>query len=142
MGTDDNKAILRRFIEEAFNQGNLAVVDELVASDYINHVAGTDVSGREGTRQFIYQLSRSAARLPLHDCGSGCGRGQGRDPLDSQRHTGGGVMGIPPTGRHVSISGIVVDRVADGKLAEMWLSSPTSASSRRRVASPAFGRAG
>lgn len=93
MGTDDNKAILRRFIEEAFNQGNLAVVDELVASDYINHVAGTDVSGREGTRQFIYQLSRSAARLPLHDCGSGCGRGQGRDPLDSQRHTGGGVHG-------------------------------------------------
>ena len=37
--TDDNKAPIRRFLEEVFKQGHSATIDELVAPDYIDHSA-------------------------------------------------------------------------------------------------------
>ena len=39
MSAEDNKAVIRRLIEEVYNQGNLDVVDELVAADIFNHPA-------------------------------------------------------------------------------------------------------
>ena len=40
MSTEDNKALIRRLIEEVWNQGNLAVFDELYAPDFIFHDPG------------------------------------------------------------------------------------------------------
>jgi len=37
MSTQDNKALARRLIEEAWNQGNLATVDELMAPGHVGH---------------------------------------------------------------------------------------------------------
>ena len=37
MSTEENKALARRLIEEAWNQGNLATVDELMAPDHVGH---------------------------------------------------------------------------------------------------------
>lgn len=37
---DDNKAMLRRFFDEVFHKGNLAVIDELVATDFVDHNPG------------------------------------------------------------------------------------------------------
>ena len=42
MSTEDNKANARRFIEEVWNQGNLAVIDELTSPHYVDH----DPAGR------------------------------------------------------------------------------------------------
>jgi len=40
MSTEDNKANVRRWIEEGWNQGNVAAFDELAASNWINHDPG------------------------------------------------------------------------------------------------------
>jgi hypothetical protein len=42
MGTEENKAVARRCVEEIWNKGDLAAVDELLASGYVHHVAGAE----------------------------------------------------------------------------------------------------
>jgi len=56
MSTEQNKAVVRRFIEEVLNKQNAALVDELLAPDYVNHMMP---GGREGFKQFLPTL-RSA----------------------------------------------------------------------------------
>src|SRR5437764_747554 len=53
MSTEDNKANIRRGYEEGFNQRNLAVFDELMAPDYVWHMASTTLQGREPAKQII-----------------------------------------------------------------------------------------
>src|SRR4028119_1949239 len=57
MSVEDNKAAVQRMGEEAFNQGNLDVLDELVAQDVVDHdPAPGQASGREGIKQFVSTL--------------------------------------------------------------------------------------
>jgi hypothetical protein len=53
-----NKTHYRRTFEEVFNQGNLALVDELVAEDFLNHEVppGMNNRGPESTRQLVMML--------------------------------------------------------------------------------------
>ena len=53
MSTEENKAVVRRFIEEVFNKGNMAVADEVLTSNYVYHsnMMG-DIKGPEGFKQF------------------------------------------------------------------------------------------
>ena len=54
MAAEDNKAVVRRVIEEMFNQGNLDTADELIAPDYVNHdpAMPEEVRGPEGFKEF------------------------------------------------------------------------------------------
>ena len=54
MASDEIKARMRRIPLEVFNQGNLAVVDEVVAPDYIEHALPPGFpSGLEGLKAFV-----------------------------------------------------------------------------------------
>ena len=52
MSTEDNKAFVRRFYEEIFNRGNMAVVDELCTANYLFHDPTGPVQGPEGLSWF------------------------------------------------------------------------------------------
>jgi predicted SnoaL-like aldol condensation-catalyzing enzyme len=56
MSTEQNKAVVRRFIETSLNAMNSDIVDELFAPDYVNHMVP---GGREGFKQF-FAMIRSA----------------------------------------------------------------------------------
>ena len=56
MSTEQNKAVVRRFIEETLNNMDSASVDELFAPNYVNHLVP---GGREGFKQF-FAMIRSA----------------------------------------------------------------------------------
>jgi len=56
MSTEQNKAVVRRFIEQVLNNRDTALVDEIFAPDYANHMVP---GGREGFKQFIAMM-RSA----------------------------------------------------------------------------------
>ncbi len=59
MSVEQNKEMFRRWIEEGWNQGNLAVVDELFAPDYVSHAFPPDFPpNREGLKQFVAYLVR------------------------------------------------------------------------------------
>ncbi len=63
MSTEQNKAVVRRFIETSLNNLNGALVDELFAPDYVNHLTP---GGREGFKQFITMLRSAFPDLKLH----------------------------------------------------------------------------
>jgi steroid delta-isomerase-like uncharacterized protein len=122
MSAEDNEAIVRRYFEEAFNNGNLVVIDELFAPDYVNHgsIPGQPVQDREGMKR-VEQATRAALpdiRFQL-DHVVASGDMVAHHWTATATHTGA-FMGVPPTGRHLSAAGMVFTRIRDGKIAEQW----------------------
>jgi predicted ester cyclase len=117
--TVSHEAIYRRMIEEAFNQGNLAVVDELVAPGAREHQRGAG-DGIEGTKNTIKYL-RSAFpdfKITIDEVVvSG-------DKVWARQKGGGTNLGSfaghPPTGIKAFIDVIDVVRIEDGKIVEHW----------------------
>lgn len=120
MSADTNKEIVRRLGVEPW-EGNVGVIDELVAPGYVGHdPAGPDQRGPEGVKEFV---TGYLAAFP-----------DGRITIDEQiaegdvvasRWTGRGthqgeLMGIPATGKQVTVSGITISRVENGKVVEEW----------------------
>jgi steroid delta-isomerase-like uncharacterized protein len=120
--SEENKAVVRRFIEEVWNSGNLAVIDELIAEDHVDHdpaQAGAP-GGREGMRAFV-QMYRSAYPDSHLELGEMIAEGDlVAAPWTATGTHQGELMGIAPTGKSVTVTGIGIDRVVDGKIVESW----------------------
>ena len=120
MGATENKALVRRFIAQAFNAGDLGVIDELVASDYVLHFAPA-VRGPEGMKHFV-TMYRTA--FPDYSCIVDDQIAEGDKVVTRWTVRGtqqGELMGIRPTGKQVTLPGVVIDRIAHGQLVETWL---------------------
>ena len=123
MSTEENKALARRLIEEAWNQGNLAVVDELLVYDHIPHhsMIGDQPPGRELYKQFIV---RTRAAFPDMHATIEDQIAEGDKVVThwSVQGTHQGVFqGHSPTGNQMRVTGIVIDRIVDGKVVEGWM---------------------
>jgi len=60
MSLEENKAIEHRFFEEVVNKGELAVIDELFAANFVDHSALPGIAAdREGAKQF-FAMAHSA----------------------------------------------------------------------------------
>jgi steroid delta-isomerase-like uncharacterized protein len=123
--TDQNKALARRNFEEVWNQGKLAVIDELVAKDATFHdanVPGGKFTGPEGLKQFvqIYKNAFPDVQIAINDQVA-----EGDKVVTRWTATGthkGELMGIPPTGKRATVTGIDFDRYQDGKVVEAYAS--------------------
>jgi predicted ester cyclase len=122
MSGDENKALVRRWMER-IDTRDPAVVDELVGEDYQDHNPPPfpDLpSGIAGARQaFAYALA--AFSDVVHTVEDQLAEG---DLVVSRisavgTHTGE-FLGIPPTGRRVTMGGIAIHRIHDGRLVEHW----------------------
>lgn len=121
MSAEENRALVRRFVEEIFNQGNLEVAEEILTPDYKHHDPTTNEfgSGIDGFKQMI-SLYRQAfdLRIVLED------QIASEDKV-VDRWIGHGIhqgefLGMAPTGKKVTASGISIHRIAAGKIAETW----------------------
>src|SRR5438067_6529505 len=66
MSTEENKAIVRRYLEEAWNKGNVGIIDELMVVDYARYVAGSATPlSREGQKQRIAAFHKAFPDLHL-----------------------------------------------------------------------------
>ena len=126
MGTETNKEIVRRVAEEPW-RGNLDVIDEHVAADYIGHDPSRPEPqrGPAGFKEFV-QSSRDAFPNAQVTVDEQLAEGD----LVATRWTGRGIhegelMGIQPTGREVTVTGITISRLRDGKIVEDWLNWDT-----------------
>lgn len=120
MSVEENKANDRRAIEEGWNQGNTAVFDELLAANYVGHDPSGPIHGPEGFKQFYatYRTAFPDTHLVIEDQIA-----EGDEVTTRWTATGthqGPLMGIPPTGKHVTVTGITIARFADGKEVESW----------------------
>ncbi len=122
MSAQRNKDVVRRVIEELFNQGDLDVVGDLIAPDYVNHDPNMpeDTRGPEGFRDYVaaYRTAFPDMRMTIK-----AQVAEGDEVATRWTGTGthdGNLMGIPPTGNRVEITGMVLDRLSDGKIVESW----------------------
>jgi len=122
MSIEENKAMDRRFYEEVWNGGNLAVVDEFVAANYVDHDPQPTgaLEGVEGIKQSVtmYRTAFPDAHFTIEDQIA-----EGDLLVTRWRARGthqGPLMGIPPTGKPAMVTGISITRWASGKVVEGW----------------------
>lgn len=122
MSSDPHK-IVHRWFEEVWNQGREETVDELFAPDGVAHGLGegtADVRGPAGFKVFLRNM-RSAfpdVHLRIEDTIVDGGKAVVRFAFEGT-HLGEG-LGVPASGRRVSVAGIVIVRVAGDQIAEGW----------------------
>ena len=122
MSTEDNKAHVRRGFE-AVNQKNLAVFDELLTPDVVFHNASTTMQGLEAYKQFLsmYMTAFPDLLFTIEDM---IAEGDTVVARFTTRGTHqGNLMGIPPTGKQGSGTGMFIDRIVNGKGIEQWFNT-------------------
>jgi steroid delta-isomerase-like uncharacterized protein len=122
--SEHNKAVVRRLIEEVMNKGNLSSVDEFFTPNYQHHDPSSPDFGRgpESEKQLVtlYRNAFPDLRLTIEDI---IAEGDTVMVRWSSRGTHKGELnGIAPTGKQVNGSGITVARLANGKIAESYVS--------------------
>ena len=119
---ESNKRIVARFNREIIEQGNRRAFAELVAGDVVNHAAPPGApNGVESMIHFILDVLRKGfpdIKVDILDQVAEGDRVTTRKALRG-RHTGE-FMGVPATGKEVSIKVIDIIRLRDGKYAEHW----------------------
>jgi steroid delta-isomerase-like uncharacterized protein len=117
--SEEAKAIVRRFIEETQARGNLEAIDEFIAEDCVNHTPPPGVPpDREGAKQ-IFAMFRAA--FPDHDAVILDMVGEDNTVATYKTFTGthqSEFMGIPATGKRITVRVMDFVRVRDGKIAE------------------------
>ena len=143
MSIEENKAIELRFFEEVVNKGELAVIDELFATNFVDHSAVPGIAAdREGLKQY-FAMAHSAFpdfHSTLEDMFA-----EGDKVV--QRFTARGThkgewMGIAPTGKQMAISGIAIHRITGGKIVEGWTSMDMLGALQQLGVVPPPGQAG
>jgi len=115
------ESLISRLFAEAFNQGNLAVVDELLAPDHFTQPAFGGASPGSGGLKWLIAMFRTA--FPDLHCtvGSEIREGDQFAAYWTMHGTHRGLfMGNPPTGRQIEVQGMIFGRIENGRIAEDW----------------------
>jgi steroid delta-isomerase-like uncharacterized protein len=122
VATVPSESIVRRVLDEAFNQGNLAIVDELVAPDSINHHTSWGMpANRIGFKQLIATFR--AAFPDLH-CTINDEIIQGEKSAAHWTIRGthkGPFLGNPPTSRTIAAQGLIYVCIKNEQVIESWI---------------------
>jgi steroid delta-isomerase-like uncharacterized protein len=116
----ENKAILRRWFEEVWNQGNTATVDELLPEDGVAHGLGPDLRGPAAFKEFhaTFRNAFPDIHIDIEDVIA-----EGDKVAYRWTATGthqGHLLGIPPTGRSPRFTGMGIVRIRNGRIVEGW----------------------
>lgn len=120
MSVEENKAVVRRFLEEAFGRGNVALVDELMSSNMIEHQQGVVPPNAEGVKGLIRSLH---AAFPDFSCTIEDMVADGDKVWVRLKGAGthrGPFMGRPPSGRSFTETTFDECRVQGGRIVEHW----------------------
>jgi steroid delta-isomerase-like uncharacterized protein len=116
-----NKALYRRWFEEVVSRGDMALADDLLATDYVLHFPGAPAPvDREGHKGLVMMfrtgfpdwvetvddIIAEGDRVVIRVTGRGTHDGE--------------FQGVPPTGKSVTATGIGIGRIANEQIAEAW----------------------
>lgn len=117
----DPLSLPRRFVEEVLSRGDLEVAEQILADGFVEHLPWTSrdkagfLDGFPGVR-----TSFPDAVYVLEDPASDGDHVYGRVTMTATH--GGDFLGIPPTGRRVTVPQILMWRLDGGRIAELWTS--------------------
>jgi predicted ester cyclase len=146
-GPGDLSEASRRLLEQTFNDGKLELIDQLVASDAINHDPATPAEMRALRGPDVFKRTVSMYRAAFPDV---------RITVDDVIAAGdkvvlrwhsegthrGPLAGLAPTGVHGTVTGISIDRWKDGKVVETWAEWDNLGLARQIGAAPPEGSVG
>ncbi len=121
MSAEDNKATVKRFLTEYLNEHNVAIVDELFTSDYVNHMMPPGTPVGQGSEKQIFYMFYSGFpdfRITINDIIGDGDKVAARWTFHGT-HTGD-FQGMPATGRPATFDATNVFRIVNGKIAENW----------------------
>lgn len=133
---DENKEIVRRL--EAIWDGDLEIVDELVAADFLNHnpLVPDAPPGPAGFKQNVSALRTAfpdiefATEDVVAEGNKVVFRAVGHGTHEGE------LMGVEPTGREIELTGIVIFRIDEGQVVERWAQFDTIGMLRQLGAFP------
>ena len=119
MTADANRTLHERYIEE-MNRNNYEFLDEYLSPNYVMHGAGIEIEGPDAFKDYVRTMTSAFSNLER--------RAEDIVATDDRvvtrwsgtaKHTGE-FAGIQPTNREVTITGIIISRIENGKVAEEW----------------------
>jgi steroid delta-isomerase-like uncharacterized protein len=120
MSEEENKEIVRHFFEEGPSKGNLAAANELLSPDFTMHIPLPTSQGIEGINEVIITCRAAFEHLnvTVEDLIAEGDKVVAR--FTARGIHKGNFMNLPPTGRQITMGGIEIFRLKDGKIAELW----------------------
>jgi steroid delta-isomerase-like uncharacterized protein len=121
MSVEENKAIVRRFVDEVQSKGNVDAIDEFCSPEFINHSPPPGVpSNCEGVKlvTVMFRQAFPDSYFTIEDMVAEGDMVATRKTFHGTHQ--GEFMGIPPTAQQVSIGLIDFVRIAGGKVVEHW----------------------
>lgn len=119
---EENREIQRRMNDEVWGEGNLDLIDEFVADDYVEHNTASpeDIRGPDGYRANVEMVRAAFPDMEViaEDLVAEGDRVAYRYTIIGTHQ--GALMGIEPTGKEVEIAGMGIARIEDGTLVESW----------------------
>jgi len=146
-GPGDLSEASRRLLEEAFNEGNFELIDQLVAPNAVDHDPSTPAQmralrGPELLKRTVsmYRAAFPDVRISVDDVIAGDDKVVLR--WHSEGTHRGELAGLAPTGARASVTGISIDRWKDGKVVESWSEWDNLGLARQLGAAPPEGSIG
>jgi predicted ester cyclase len=124
MFLDDNKALIRRLFDEVWSDGNVALLDDLLAPGFVDHAAqmggGDSTAAGFKTQARLFRVAFPDGRSHIDDLIAEGDRVVARW-TDGGTHRGEW-MGIAPTGKRVTMTGVDIYRIENGRITDFWCS--------------------
>jgi steroid delta-isomerase-like uncharacterized protein len=143
MFAEENKTVVRRFLDEVISKGNMAALDDVCTPDFIWH--GGSVGEFRSLEEFKQGVGPFFTAFPDLRLTPEELLGEGSQVVCRYTWHGthqGDFFGVPATGKRVGVSGISIYRVAGGRIAEEWWLEDLLGLMQQLGVVPASGQAG
>lgn len=126
MAVEENKAVVHRFFDEVMNAHNAAAIDQILAPNFLNYFAGRPPSDRETVRRYLplYPAAFPDVHTTVEDMVAENDQVSVRFTLRGTHQ--GEFMGLPPSGRAVTMGGMALFRLANGQIIEEYVNEDTA----------------
>jgi steroid delta-isomerase-like uncharacterized protein len=119
--SEQNKTLARRWFEDLFSRGNLDAANEILSAEFVDHLTHEDERGLEELKHYvsIYRSAFPDIQDTVEDIVA-----EGDKVVVRWTSSGthqGEFMGVAPTGRHLTFTGMRLFRIADSKIVESWV---------------------
>jgi len=120
MSAEQNKMMIQRWVEMAWNNGNLAIADEVYSADYVVHDPSGPIQGTEALKQFVatFRTAYPDIHTTIEDMIAEGNKVVWRYTVRGTHR--GEFMGIAPTGKSITLTGILISRFVGEKVVEDW----------------------
>jgi len=120
MAATENKDILRQWIEEFWHKGDSALLKERIAPNYVGHFGRDVVQGPDGFAEFakVYRTAFPDLHFTIEDVITHGDQVVWRYTARGTHR--GELMGILPTGKSVTVTGIIISHFREGRFVEDW----------------------